>query len=81
MLKTDTVPTVFSPERRKLSEARLARTEHKALVTVNYWARKNLIVPRLNFASQLLHKMLAYNVVRSPECTILQYITSLELHT
>ena len=36
MLKPDTVPTVFAfnspPKQRKLSEARLSRAEHKAVV-------------------------------------------------
>ena len=36
MLKPDAVPTVFAfnlpPKRRKLSEARLSRAEHKAVV-------------------------------------------------
>ena len=52
ILKSNTVLTVFAfnspPKCRKLSEARLVRVEHKAVVT-ELLARKNLNVPRLNF--------------------------------
>ena len=52
ILKSNTVLTVFAfnspPKCKKLSEARLARAEHKAVVT-ELLARKNLNVPRLNF--------------------------------
>ena len=70
-LKVDTVLTIFAfnslPKRRRLSKARLARAEHKAVL--NYWARNKLTVPRLDFSSWLLHDTLAYNVVRSHKCT------------
>ena len=53
------------PKRRKVSKVRLARAEPKAVVNELLGKKE----PELNFLSQLLHEMLAYNVVRSPEWT------------
>ena len=45
-LKSNGVPKIFSsPKQKKLSEARLAKAQHRNVVEELYWKRKILMLP------------------------------------